>query len=419
MNKKYYPEYKEWVYEETLPNGLKVLLLPKEDYSSSFAYFTTKFGGSYYGMEVENKTLISGLAHFLEHRLFDYPKGNVMNLYDSLGAMTNAYTSYDITTYLFKTSKNLDKCVNLLLDFVQGAEFPEEKVENEKKIISQEYHLGNDNPMTKLYYETMKNTCDTYPLKEKIIGSLEDINSTTRELLYLAHRTFYHPTNMVLVVAGGFDPNKLIKVIRNNQSKKTFENKVIPQRNINESSKVGKKRTEMTFGLPYTKLGLGYKFKVFNYKNKLEEYKHNLIIEYIQEILFGRSSKLNEELLKDKVILNPVGVGNELNEYINALFLLVDCMDEEKTVSRLNEVMKNAPSYIDEEVFKRIKKAAIAASISSLDDVETYAEKNMYAALYDINALDTINIAKNITYEEVIEVAKSFADFDLSINVLK
>ena len=98
MNKKYYPEYKEWVYEETLPNGLKVLLLPKEDYSSSFAYFTTKFGGSYYGMEIENKTLISGLAHFLEHRLFDYPKGNVMNLYDALG-------------YIFNHSKEIVLCV--------------------------------------------------------------------------------------------------------------------------------------------------------------------------------------------------------------------------------------------------------------------------------------------------------------------
>ena len=420
MNKKYYKEYKETVYEEVLDNGLKVVLLPKEGYTSSFAYFTTKFGGSYYNIDVNGTKLISGLAHFLEHRLFDYPKGNVMHLYDALGAMTNAYTSYDITTYLFKTSSNLEKCVNLLLDFVQLAEFPEEKVENEKKIISQEYHLGNDNPVRKLYSTVLKNTCYNYPLREQVIGTLEDINSTTRDLLYLAHRTFYHPSNMSLVIAGGFDPKKLIKVIRNNQNKKTFEDKIIPELDIEEPLKVSKEREEIKVGLPYLKVGIGYKFKTKKYKSKVEEYKHSLLTEMVLDLLFGRSSTLNDTLLKEQVILTPIMYSSEIVPSMNSLFLFADTLNEEVLVSRFDEIIKNAEKYISEESFERIKKAYISTSISALDDVDSYAEKTMRTLPYDgINALDTINILKELTYDDIKDVISYYKDFVKSITVLK
>lgn len=420
MNKKYYPEYKETVYEEILPNGLKVILLPKEGYSSSFAHFTTKFGGSYYDFDVNGTKLISGLAHFLEHRLFDYPKGNVMNLYDALGALTNAFTSYNVTTYLFKTSKNLEKCVNLLLDFVQLAEFPEDKVENEKKIISQEYHLGNDNPLRKLYTTALKNTCLNYPLRTEIIGTLEDINSTTRDLLYLAHRTFYHPTNMSLVIAGGFDPNKLIKVIRKNQANKTFEDKVIPQLNIQEPLKVSKERDEIIVGLPYQKVCVGYKFETPTFTSKVEEYKYGIVTDMLLEMLFGRSSLLTEKLLKDRTVLNPVMVSSEVNKYINAWFLFGDTLNEENLVSTFDNILTNVDTHMSEDAFNRIKKAMVATAISALDDVETYAERTMLSnAQWDINELDSINIVKNIEYKDLQEAARKLTKFVRSVNVLK
>ena len=419
MLKKYYPEYKETVYEETLPNGLKVILLPKEGYSSSFAHFTTKFGGSYYGFDVNGTKLLSGIAHFLEHRLFDYPKGNVMNLYDALGAQTNAFTSFNITTYLFKTSKNLEKCVNLLLDFVQLAEFPEEKVENEKKIISQEYHLGNDNPIRRLYSQAMKNTCVKYPLRTDIIGTLEDINSTTREQLYLAHRTFYHPTNMSLVIAGGFDPNKLIKIIRNNQAKKHFDDKVIPQLDIEEPFEVSVEREEIQVGLPYTKLCAGYKFRNVKCESKADEYKLSMLTDMLLEMLFGRSSKLNEKLLKEQITLTPVMVSSEVNKNINTIFLFGDCLNEELLTSTFDNILKNIDDYISEDAFNRIKRAFTATSISALDDVETYAEKTMFANVWGLNELDSINMLKSLEYEDLVKTAHRFKDFVRSITVLK
>lgn len=419
MHKKYYPEYKETVYEETLPNGLKVILLPKEGYSSSFAHFTTKFGGSYYGFDINGTKLLSGIAHFLEHRLFDYPKGNVMNLYDALGAQTNAFTSFNITTYLFKTSKNLEKCVNLLLDFVQLAEFPEEKVENEKKIISQEYHLGNDNPIRRLYSQAMKNTCVNYPLRTDIIGTLEDINATTREQLYLAHRTFYHPTNMSLVIAGGFDPYKLIKIIRNNQAKKTFEDKVIPQLDIEDPFAVSVEREEIQVGLPYTKLCVGYKFRNIKCNNKQDEYKLSMLTDMLLELLFGGSSKLNEQLLKDQIVLLPVRCASEVNKNINTIFLFGDCMSEETLVASFDNIMKNIENYISEEAFNRIKRAFISNSISALDDVESYAEKTMFANVWGLNELDSINLLKSLEYKDLVKTANNFKEFVRSVTVLK
>ena len=136
MNKFEYKNLKETLYTHTLSNGLKVILAPKKDYNHVCAYFTTKFGGAFHGIDVNGTKLLSGLAHFLEHRLFDNPKGEVMDIFDSYGAAyCNAYTSFDITTFIFKSSVNINKCVNLLLDFVQMVEFTKERVDNEKKII--------------------------------------------------------------------------------------------------------------------------------------------------------------------------------------------------------------------------------------------------------------------------------------------
>jgi len=420
MHKKYYPEYKEYVYEETLDNGLKVVLLPKNGYSSTYAHFTTKFGGGYANIKVKDTKLISGLAHFLEHRLFDNPKGDVMKLYDNLGAMTNAYTSTDVTTYMFKTSKNLEKCLNLLLDFVQDVNFPEEKVENEKKIISQEYHLVHDNPIRKLLTKLYENIYVNYPARNSTIGTLEDINSTTRELLYTAHSTYYHPKNMTLVLAGGFDPNKIIKLIRNNQKKKTFEDKEIPKLNIEEPyNKVTKEREEVTIGLPYLKIGFGYKFKPFNIKGKREVYKASYILTYLLEMLVGEAAPLTEELLKEKFVLNPLAFTFEIEETVNALFFLADTNDETKITNKLDEILKNAPSYLNEEAFNRIKKALVANYISELDNVSQYAEKNVYAAIYDLNALDAINLIKEIKYEEIVEAAKNLSSFVKTILVFK
>jgi predicted Zn-dependent peptidase len=343
-----------------------------------------------------------------------------MNLYDSLGALTNAFTSYNVTTYLFKTSKNLEKCVNLLLDFVQLAEFPEEKVENEKKIISQEYHLGNDNPLRRLYKLGLKNTCVNYPLRTEIIGTLEDINSTTRELLYLAHRTFYHPKNMTLVIAGGFDPNKLIKLIRKNQSSKTFEDKVIPQLEINEPIAVSKERDEIVVGLPYQKVCAGYKFEVPALNSKVEEYKYNIVTDMLLEMLFGRSSTLTEKLLKDRTVLNPVMVSSEVNKFINAWFLFGDTLDENNLINTFDNILKNVNEYMSEEAFKRIKKAMVATAISALDDVETYAERTILSySQWELNELDCINILKEIEYKDLEEAASRLYKFARSVNVLK
>ncbi len=419
MHKIEYKNLKETIYTHTLNNGLKVIMVPKKDYNHLCAYFTTRFGGAYYGLDVEDKKLLSGLAHFLEHRLFDNPKGEVMDLFDSYGASyCNAYTSFDITTFIFKSSVNINKCLNLLLDFVQMVEFTQERVDNEKKIITQEYHMVADKPSTKLFYGLLANSLVEYPYNKRVIGTLEDIASTTKEDLYLAHNTFYNPNNMYLVLVGAFSPKKIINLIEKNQNGKEFKNTSCPKINVIEPKKVNKEYEEVKVGLPYYKVGVSYKLTPRIYENKKDKVKDELTYDFLFKLLFGSSSPLAESLLKEEIVNNFIEYDTFLDNGINMSIFVADCNDKDKFIEKLDEIINNPYPYLQEENFVNIKRKKYAQMVKELDEPEDYADRIMNAYKDEIIYLDYFDIMNSIEFIDLVEKAKELKDNIKSVYVL-
>ena len=199
----YYPELDETCYRDVLENGLTVAVVKREGFTKKLAYFVTDYGAIHTDFTLEGKEYHSpaGVAHYLEHKLFDMPGGrDVSAEFASLGAMTNAFTSYDLTAYYFSCTENFSDCLKLLLEFVSTPYFTEESVEKERGIIDQEIGMNQDAPDSVIFENLMLSLYDQHPIRIPILGTSETIREITAETLHTCHRAFYTPGNMLLCV---------------------------------------------------------------------------------------------------------------------------------------------------------------------------------------------------------------------------
>ncbi len=221
-----FKQLEETLYYEQLDNGLDVYILPKNGFHKTFATFTTNYGSVDNEFIPLGKTepvkVPDGIAHFLEHKMFESEDGDVFHTFGKQGASANAFTSFTRTAYLFSSTTNVNQNVETLLDFVQHPYFTDKTVEKEKGIIGQEITMYDDNPDWRAYFGTIENMYEKHPVKIDIAGTIPSINKITKEDLYTCYETFYHPSNMLLFIVGSVDPEEMMLLIRENQSDKTF-----------------------------------------------------------------------------------------------------------------------------------------------------------------------------------------------------
>ena len=409
MDKLEYKDINEEVYHSTLSNGLNVYLIKKKGYKEKCAFFGTRFGsfqtGDYLVNDKGEKHLVvGGIAHFLEHRLFDYYKGNVMDLYDELGAYTNAFTSYNKTVYYFSTLDNFEECLNLLLDFPSVFEMSEESVNKEKDIIVQELMMYKDMPEQKLFDKTMNNLYFEHPIKFDVGGEPEEVRETTRDLLKLCHQTFYAPNNMYLVVAGDIDVDETLKLIEKNQKDKIFNTSKHEPKTINENySEVIKEEEEVSESINKDKLMIAYKLKPFGEDRQKEQ----LCMEFICSLLFSSSTDFYDSLIKEGL---ANGIESETISYkdVNSLIFNCDVNDSNKVKQLVKDRVKNAVSLFKEKELENIKKSEVSFIIRSCNSCANLAK---YFSLYlfeDANYLDLIKIIKSITIDDLVNVYNKY-----------
>ena len=217
MNKHEYPNLGETLYEEVLPNGLSVLVAVKPGFRKNAAFFATRYGGADRRFKVNGEWIDTpaGVAHFLEHKMFDMPDGrNVLSDFAALGASPNAFTGTGHTAYYFTGSENFMENLRLLLTYVSTPYYTEESVAKEQGIIGQEICMGEDSPGYAGYFQLLSALYDHHPIRENIAGSVESIAQITPETLYHCHSVFYHPSNMVLCCVGDVDPEAIAAAAR-------------------------------------------------------------------------------------------------------------------------------------------------------------------------------------------------------------
>jgi len=418
MEKTHYQTINETLYHEKMPNGLHVYLLKKDGFSKTYGLFATNFGSvdtSFVPLNGSEMIKVpDGIAHFLEHKMFEMENGDASDQFSNLGASTNAFTSSNRTAYLFSTGSNEVECTELLLDFVQDIYLTNENVEKEKGIIEQEIKMYDDDPDWQNYFGAIQNLYHNHPFAIDIAGTVESVNSTTKEDLETCYHTFYHPSNMVLFVVGQINPDEMIEVIRNNQAKKTFSSpKPIQRLIVEEPDSVKTKETIQKMDVYMPKITMGIKVTDIPSEPKLR-IKREMACQIILDYLFSKSSSLYNEWLNKEWINDTFG-GYYIQERDYACLQFggdTNHIQELKTA--LIELVKSLPNLnIPEDDFERLKRKMMGSYVMSFNSIENIANNFIrfyFEGFYSFDLIDTLN---SLTYKDVMKT-RSIFDIDRS-----
>ena len=372
MNKTYYPLLDETLYRTQLPNGLAVCVCPRPGFQRKTAYFITNYGSIHTKFAFEGKTWQTpeGVAHYLEHKMFDLPGRDVSAEFAALGANPNAFTSYDLTAYHFTCTDNFYPALELLLEFVSTPYFTEETVEKERGIISQEIAMYADAPDSRVFEDMMVDLYESHPARNPISGSQESIRAITPEILELCHRAFYNPANMILCVAGDVDPERVAAIAEQVLPREKTA-AAVPDLGGQEdlSPAVAFSTRNMDVAMPMFQLG----FKCALPGKLGEDFaRWELVGELASEVLFGESSELYLRLYEDGLIDSSFGGGLDTIDGLAMLTCGGDSNDPEETWQRIvDEAQRILDRGIDEASFNRLKKSMLGRRVKDLDSFES------------------------------------------------
>lgn len=422
MNKIKLSKLDEEIYEETLDNGLKVFIYKMKGFVKKYACFETRYGSINNNFvpqgEEDLKKFPLGIAHFLEHKLFESnTNSNVFKIFEDNGAYVNAATSYEKTYYYFDTVDNFDECLTTLIDFVQSPYFTDENVKKEKGIIGQEMDMRRDNPNLFLYEKLMSNGLNNIYYKDSIIGTKNTIDKITKEDLYKCYNTFYNPSNMYLVIIGDIDAQKTLLLIKDNQSKKKFKNNVIKQEEVLEPLNVKVKEDKYMRDVNTKKIGYLYKMN-HKYLNEEEDFMFKRYINIYLRILFGETSSFSKELIKDNIINSYFDYDIMFFKDKNNTFVInffSDVIDknklDERIKNKLNE--KNDMKYLF-NLFKKNYLAEYIKGFSNVYDAASFIRScyhnygkiinNMYDYYEKLNYEDFIKTIKKLDFSNYCTV---------------
>ncbi|MBO8162532.1 MAG: insulinase family protein [Brevibacillus sp.] len=398
-----FEQVNETIYHEKLPNGLRVYLLPKTGFSKTYAVFTTRYGSidSHFRAGGEETIVPDGIAHFLEHKLFEKKDRDVFQDFSRNGASSNAFTSFNRTAYLFSSTEQVVENLNTLLDFVQDPYFSDQSVEKEKGIIGQEIQMYDDNPDWKVYMNLLKALYQKHPVRIEIAGTIESISRITKEALYRCYETFYHPGNMLLFVVGAIDPEQIMQVIRDNQARKQFPpvpriERFFPE----EPGEVGMKRIEhhLPVGLP--KCLIGYKETNLGLTGQAL-LKQELTTKLVLEILFGTSSVLYQKLYDSGLITESFDFDYTAETAYAYSLLGGDTPDPDELVKVLNgEVERILEQGISTEDFERSRRKKIGQFLRALNSVEYIANQFTSYKFNETDLFDVLPVLESITLDD-------------------
>ncbi|SFE20861.1 Predicted Zn-dependent peptidase [Thermoanaerobacter thermohydrosulfuricus] len=404
MQQLYNGRIDEKILLQELDNGLKVYIMPKRGYTKQFAIFATHFGSNDSKFIAPGDTNVTevpdGVAHFLEHKMFEEEEGSIFEQFSKLGASANAYTNFTTTAYLFASTENFYENLKLLVKFVQNPYFTDENVEKEKGIIAQEIRMYQDDPNWRVYFNALEALYHVHPVRKDIAGTIESISQINKEILYKCYYTFYHPENMVLFAVGDIDIDKTLDVIKENvrQDKKQGEiERIYPK----EPSSVYKKEVVQDMQVSIPLFNLGFKDTDVGFGGK-KLLKKNLEIQIGLEMALGRSSDLYERLYNEGLIDSTFSFdyGGEIDYGYSIIG------GQSKDPFKVRDIILNAINnlqFLKEEDFERIKKKYIGKFLRTFNSVDSIAYSFINFYMKEINLLDYLDLLYSISFEDVRE----------------
>lgn len=424
MKKVYSELLKETYYFTTLPNGLRVYLMPKTSYYRTFALFATRFGAIDQEFiplgKKQYQKVPAGVAHFLEHKTFECEDGSdASDLFAQLGAEVNAFTSYDRTGYLFSATSNIPEATTTLLDFVQSPYFTKENVDKEQGIIEQELLMYLDKPDTDCYVSILKNLYFKNYIREDIGGTVTSIKEIDKDVLDICYNTFYHPSNMTLVLVGNFDHEELLNVITINQNQKRFAlPSKINRRYYTESNVVNCALSRKSFDMIVPKIACGIKFGYENLSD-MEIFKNSVILEMLLDMYFDRSSDNYQAMLKQGIIDNSFDYDSYYEKtFAHAIFTVDTKKVEEfqKFMTKALLEIKDLP--IKEAVFNRYKRLDQAATLYRFNSLEYIANLFVEFDFSNLEMFEALETKNNITIADLDNFKQRFVKEAISFHII-
>lgn len=393
----------ETLYKGVHKSGLTVYVLPKKDHSKSYAAFATHYGSIDYKFiipgEKEYTEITDGVAHFLEHKLFEQPDGsNAFDSYSLTGANANAFTSFNSTVYLYSCTDKFYENLEILLDFVSNPYFTKENVEKEQGIIGQEIRMYDDDPGWRVFFNMLGCLYVNHPVKKDIAGTVESIAKIDKDLLYKCYNTFYNPTNMILFMCGDVDCERAEKLV--DKYVTASPNGEITRFMPDEPKEVCEHYKEQFLSVSTPIFQIGFKDMDVGYGGR-ELLKKDITTSIIIEALLGDGSDLYNRLYDSGLITDSLDCEYDGEVSYGYTSVGGESPDPEKVRDIILETFDNLK--INEEEFERAKRVETARYLRMWNSVEGVSNTMVSALFKDINIFEYSSLIADITLSDAQE----------------
>lgn len=397
---------REEVFHTTLRSGLTVFYCPKPGFQKKYACYAAHYGSvdsEFVGGDDKRVRVPDGIAHFLEHTLFETEEGNVSDLFAKNGAYSNAATSFTTTTYLFAASENFYDNLKLLVRFVENPAFSAERVEKERGIIEQEIRGYEDSPDWVSYMGLLENLFQSHPIRIDIAGTIESIRDIDVPTLEKCYRSFYHPRNMLLFVTGDLDRDQLFEFVASESRPSASDGDCSGRHYPEEPPAVSRRETRRNMEVAVPKLLLGFKEVRVPASGK-KYVLRQLVSELALELLFGRSSDTYRELYERQLVLDDFSASYGAGTGIGYVILGGNTpQPQELRDTLLGRIEKLRTAGLSQEDFERKKRKFIGGYIRQFNSLEYLASYYTYFRFHDFDLFATIDLLREISREMVEE----------------
>ena len=413
---------KEKLYIEKLENGLTVMIVPKKGIQKKYIIWGTNYGSNDSKFIVPGEKDVTevpdGVAHYLEHKLFEQENGkNSLDVLSALGVNANAYTTNNHTAYLYECTDKFYEALDEFMDYVQHPYFTDENVEKEKGIIGQEIMMYDDYPEWKVYMNAMQAMYHVNPIKIDTAGTIESIAPIDKEILYKCYNTFYNPSNMVLVVCGDFIPEKILEEIKERLIKKDANGeikRVYPE----EPETIVKEKIEEKMEVNTPLFVIGIKDKEAEQE---EIVKKHIALEILLNVIFGQSSELYKQLYNEGVIYSSPSLEYEFAKGYAHVLITGQAKDPEKVYEQFKIAVKRLKEKgINKEDFLRIRKMIYGSYIKEYDGPQEIARMFLADYFKGINSFDYLEEIDSVNLDYAKQVLEDvFKEDKMVLSVVK
>ncbi len=420
MDKKIFSNrFNDKYYCYTYESGLKLFVMEKPDFSSSYALFGTKYGSIDTSFSTDGgKTFLNvpeGIAHFLEHKLFESEDGDAFSRYAETGASANAYTSFDRTCYLFSCSDKFSENFDILLDFVQHPYFTAQTVKKEQGIIGQEIRMYDDSPAWRVLFNMLLAMYSKHPVRIDIAGTTESIAEITDELLYSCYNTFYNPANMFISVAGNVNADEIAQTVEKSIIKRPPVNVI--RGTVDEPANVRENYVEQKLDVAVPVFCFGYKEQC-DVPEKNEE--ERIAMGVTLEVLVGDCSPLYRELI-DNALINDEFETEYFTGFGYAAIMFSGesenpCEVKKRIVAEIDRLIANG---IDENLLEAVKRAMYGDIIRRLNSCESIASQMAECAMFNYNLFDEQELIAKIGTDDIIKCLRKLKEENSVLSVIQ